>query len=100
MLVQIMPPILRKAAAFLQFGLSAAFFLAIAWFGMRGAVHSFSVGEFAPGLINFPIWPARFFLAFGALLMGAQCLADTLGVLSRRFNVSPSDSETSGGPVI
>lgn len=99
-LVQILPPFLRKAAALLQFGLSAAFFLAIAWFGMRGALHSFSVGEFAPGLINFPIWPARFFLAFGALLMGAQCLVDTLGVLSRRFNSSLSDDETAGGPVI
>ncbi len=99
-LVQVMPPFLRKASALLQFGLSAAFFLAIAWFGMRGALHSFSVGEIAPGLVNFPIWPARFFLAFGALLMGIQSLVDTLGVLSRRFNLDLSDGETQGGPVI
>ncbi len=99
-LVKVMPPVLRKASALLQFGLSAAFFLAIAWFGMRGAIHSFSVGEVAPGLINFPIWPARFFLAFGALLMGVQSLIDTLGVVSQRFIVPLSDDELPSGPVI
>jgi len=48
----------------------------IAWFGWQVAGHSFSTGEFAAGLYDFPVWPARLALALGASLMVVQCIAD------------------------
>ncbi|MGE3702286.1 MAG: TRAP transporter small permease, partial [Hyphomicrobiaceae bacterium] len=52
------------------------FYALIAWFGWSVAQHSFAIGEFAAGLVNFPVWPARLALALGAALMTFQCLVD------------------------
>ena len=40
------------------------------------AWHSFMIGEYREGLIKFPIWPARWALAIGILIMCLQLLAD------------------------
>jgi TRAP-type transport system small permease protein len=48
----------------------------IAWFGVRLAWTSISVGEFSSGLIQLPLWPAKTALALGALLMCAQCASN------------------------
>ncbi len=85
MLVHMLSPRGRKAAEVWHYLLGAVFFALIAWASWPAALHSFRVGEFAAGLINFPIWPARMFLAFGATLVAAQCVLDILGVLSSRF---------------
>jgi TRAP-type C4-dicarboxylate transport system permease small subunit len=90
----------QMLANLIRYGLSAAFFLAIAWFGALGAIHSFNVGEFAPGIINFPVWPARFFLAFGATLISVQCIVDFLGVLSKRFDVEATQGPPPRAPPI
>ncbi|MFQ5935954.1 MAG: TRAP transporter small permease subunit [Acidiferrobacterales bacterium] len=84
-LVNRLPKRLQKAADFVQYVLGVVFFGLIAWFAWPAAVHSFSVGEYAPGLINFPVWPARFILAFGATLMSTQCVFDVIGVFSERY---------------
>jgi TRAP-type mannitol/chloroaromatic compound transport system permease small subunit len=60
----------------------------IAWFGWKSGIHSFSVGEYAPGLINFPIWPARLVLGFGATVMAVQCIFDVLAVFNQRFDAT------------
>lgn len=60
----------------------ALFYGLIAGFGWSVAVEATRSGEFAPGLINFPMWPARVALAVGATAMAVQCLAD-LAVLVR-----------------
>ena len=86
-LVDKLPPPLRKLANLFRYLVSMGFFAAIAWFGALSALHSFNVGEYAPGIINFPIWPARFFLAFGSMLISIQCMIDMIGVLSKRFDV-------------
>ena len=86
----ILPPPAQTCAAMLQHALSAGFFFAIAWFGAKAALHSFLVGEYAPGLVNFPLWPARGFLAAGALLMGVQSLADLINTLLRRGSEPPA----------
>lgn len=99
-IVAVFPVFLQKLCALLQYGLSAAFFLAIAWFGTKGALHSFNVGEYAPGLINFPIWPARFFLAFGAFLMGIQSTADFINVLVTRYAGTTRGDEAPQRPLI
>jgi TRAP-type C4-dicarboxylate transport system permease small subunit len=68
-----------------QHGLHALFYGLIAWFGWSVAAHAFATGEFAAGLIDFPVWPARIALAFGASAMMIQCLVDLLGVFDARF---------------
>ena len=64
----------------LQFALGAILFGLIARYTWPAAIHAFNVGEYATGIINFPLWPARFILAFGVTLMTVQCLFDMLGV--------------------
>lgn len=81
LLVRLLPPWARRGFDFVQHALSALLFGLVAWFGWQAGLHSFRVGEFAAGLINYPIWPARFALAFGATLMTVQCLRDTAAAL-------------------
>ena len=93
-LVKLLPTPLQKVADVIQFALSAAVFIMIAWFTWPAAIHAFNVGEYAPGLIKFPLWPARFVLAFGATLMTVQCLFDMLGVVFKSFRVDTDDEMT------
>lgn len=51
---------------------TGAFFAGIAWFGWNSAIHSINAGEFSPGSLPIPIWPARVALAFGATLVTVQ----------------------------
>ncbi len=95
-LVDKLPLPLRKAADCIRYGASIVFFLCIAYFGALNAIHSFGVGEYAPGIINFPIWPARLFLAFGAGLICLQSAIDFIGVFSARFVVD--GHELASGP--
>lgn len=88
LVVQMLPPALQKAAEALHHLLSSGFFALIAWASWPAALHSFRVGEFSAGLINYPIWPARMILAFGATLMAVQCALDLLGVFAARFRVA------------
>ncbi len=94
-IVNILPRWAQMVANLIRHGLSAAFFLAIAWFGIASAIHSFGVGEYTPGIINFPVWPARFFLAVGASLMTVQCIFDFLSVFWGWFDVKRHDGSTS-----
>ena len=93
-LVKLLPASLQRIADVIQFALSAAVFIMIAWFTWPAAIHAFNVGEYAPGLIKFPLWPARFVLAFGATLMTVQCLFDMLGVVFKSFRIDPDDEMT------
>lgn len=56
--------------------LHGLFYALIAWFGWLVAMHSIAMGEFAAGLVDFPVWPARIALAVGASLMTLQCAID------------------------
>ena len=93
-LVKLLPTSLQKVADVIQYALSAAVFIMIAWFTWPAAIHAFNVGEYAPGLIKFPLWPARFVLAFGATLMTVQCLFDMLGVVFKSFRIDSDDEMT------
>ena len=87
-LTNMLPPGLRRASTFLQHALSALFWGLVAWYGWKSGFHSVAVGEYAPGLINFPVWPARLVLGFGASLMLIQCLFDILALVSSRFDAT------------
>lgn len=87
-LVNMLPPAGQRAMNVLQHILSAGMWALIAWYGWKSGLHSVAVGEYAPGLINFPVWPARLVLGFGATLMALQCVFDLLAVFDRRFDAS------------
>ena len=95
LIAKMLPARAQVAANLIRHGLSAAFFMAIAWFGILSAINSFNVGEYTPGSINFPVWPARFFLAAGVSLMTVQCVFDFLSVFWDRFDVKRHDTEAS-----
>lgn len=88
LVVNLLPQGLRKALEVVHHVLGATLFALIAWFGWQAGLHSFRVGEFAAGLINYPIWPARLTLAFGASLMSVQCLLDLAAVFSPRLGTN------------
>lgn len=75
----LMPAMVQYVLDILQYAVTAAFFGLIAYFGWKAAALGFSQGEYASGIVNFPIWPARFALAFGASMMTLQCLIDLIG---------------------
>jgi len=87
-LVRMLPPGGQRVMDFIQHLLSAGMWGLIAWYGWKSGFHSVSVGEYATGLINFPTWPARLVLPFGATLMTVQCVFDLLAVFSDRFDAT------------
>ena len=87
-ITRMMPRRLACFAKVIQFSLSALFWGLIAWYGWQSGLHSLAVGEYATGLINFPIWPARLVLGFGASMMLLQCLFDLLSIINKRFDAT------------
>lgn len=90
-LVNLLPAGWRTAADALAYGFSMALFVLIALFGWKSGMHATNVGEYAPGLINFPVWPARLVLAFGASLMAVQCAFDLVGLFVRPMATSEAE---------
>ena len=76
-----MPKPVKFIADILQYALSCIFFALIAYFGWKLAVLGYHQGEYASGIINFAIWPARFALSIGASLMTLQCALDLVGCI-------------------
>ena len=89
----LMPKPLQFSADVLQFLLNTVFYAFIAYFGWKAGMRSFEQGEIAPGIINFPIWPARFALFLGAFVMTIQCAADLVDLLARRRAPGPPSHE-------
>ena len=89
----LMPKPLQFSADLLQFLLNTVFYAFIAYFGWKAGMRSFEQGEIAPGIINFPIWPARFALFLGAFVMTIQCAADLVDLLARRRAPGPPSHE-------
>ena len=87
-LVRLLPPRGQRVMDVLQHLLSAGMWGLIAFYGWKSGLHAVSVGEYATGLINFPLWPARLVLGVGATLMTVQCVFDLLAVFDRRFDAS------------
>ena len=81
LLYNLMSKELTLISDLIAFFLSAAMYGLIAYYGFEAGVRSYVRGEFAPGIISFPIWPTRFALFVGASLMTIQCLTDFLMLL-------------------
>lgn len=95
-ITRLLPRPVQTALSLLQSALGVAVFGLIAWFGWKVAGHSVSTGEFAAGLFDFPIWPSRIVLAFGATLMAIQCLFDFIATLAPSW--STTDDQTDSSP--
>jgi TRAP-type C4-dicarboxylate transport system permease small subunit len=87
-LVNLLPAPLKIAGDALAHVLSMTLFILIALYGWKSGIHATNVGEYAPGLINFPMWPARLVLAFGASLMAVQCAFDLVSLFVRRMDTT------------
>ena len=92
--VNALPPPLRRAAEAFSVLCSIALFALIAWFGWKSGLHATSVGEYSSGLINYPVWPARLILAVGATLMTVQCLFDLLGLFVERLRTDSAGADS------
>ncbi len=90
-LVNLLPSRWRLAADAIAYGFSMVLFVLIAFYGWKSGVHATNVGEYAPGLINFPVWPARLVLAFGASLMALQCAFDLVALFVRPMAASEAE---------
>ena len=76
-----MPRIWQRIVDVIQFLLSAIFFGLITFYAWKAAAIGFAQGEYASGIVNFPLWPARVAMAVGGTLMTLQCLVDLAGCL-------------------
>jgi TRAP-type C4-dicarboxylate transport system permease small subunit len=84
---------LQTFLAIVQSLLAITVFGLIAWFSWVVALQSTRTGEFAAGLYNFPLWPARLTLAFGATLMTIQCVFDLIATLWPRYSTRDDAAE-------
>jgi TRAP-type C4-dicarboxylate transport system permease small subunit len=98
-LYNLMPRPLQYLADVLQYLLNAFLYGLIAYFGWRAGMLSFAQGEYASGIINFPIWPARFALCFGASLMTVQCLYDLISHLAGWEDAAELDDPDEQAPL-
>lgn len=62
----------------------------LAWLSTKQAVTAYDRGETGFGTIPFPIWPARFILAFGFWLLTLQFACDILRYLMGRPRIDPA----------
>lgn len=92
---RLLPHFVQTGLRLLQSGLGVMVFGMIAWFGWKVAGHSVAIREFAAGLYDFPVWPSRIVLAFGATLMTVQCLFDFIAALAPSWCTSDDQSDTS-----
>ena len=92
-----MPKFLQFSSDLFGYILNIIFYALIAFYGWRAGVISFQQAEIVPGIINWPLWPARFFLFLGALMMTIQCVADAIALLLGRSDLSSKGA--GGGPL-
>jgi len=62
------------------------FWTAVTFASFYTAWDSFITGEYKEGLIKFPVWPVRWVLAFGVLLLCLQLLVDIHVVFQSKEN--------------
>ena len=79
-----MRPRLQRGVDMLVLVLMFAFFAILAWRGFLAAQRAWNVGEYAPALIPFPLFPARFALATGLTLAAVNCLFELFFGLPRK----------------
>jgi TRAP-type C4-dicarboxylate transport system permease small subunit len=80
-LTRLLSPKAEIAVDILAHLVALFFFLFIAWQSGNSALSSWEFRESSEGLLQIPIYPAKFAVALGSLLMGGQLLNDILNRL-------------------
>ncbi|MFQ5850539.1 MAG: TRAP transporter small permease subunit [Candidatus Binatia bacterium] len=76
-----LPPKAEIAVDILAHLVALLFFLLIAWQSGASALSSWEFREASEGLLQIPIYPPKFAISLGSLLMGGQILSDILSRL-------------------
>src|SRR5699024_11090837 len=84
---------LRNAFNFLSWVLMIGVLGIFWWFALQSALFSYARSESSYGLVNFPLWPSRFVVAFGLGLLWLQLFADGLLMIIRRIDPFARDAE-------
>ncbi len=72
----LMPRWGKRASEALTLLLMLGFFGTLAWRGWGNAVQSWRIGEYTSGIVQFPIYPAKFAIAIGCTIAVICCLLD------------------------
>ncbi len=56
----------------------------VGWFGFLQAIDSWTFNEIAESAVDVPLWPSRFVLAVGCLLLCLQFVLDALRIILKR----------------
>lgn len=87
----LMPRWGKRMSEALTLLLMLGFFGTLAWRGWGNAVHSWRIGEYTSGIVQFPVYPAKFAIAIGCTVAVVCCLYDLLR--GARFRKGDSSSD-------
>ncbi|MBT5110152.1 MAG: TRAP transporter small permease [Rhodospirillaceae bacterium] len=90
-----MPPRVRAAMDVFSDIAAMIFFGLLLWQAVNEAMFSWSIGEAADGLIQFPLYPARFILAAGTALLILQLVLDLVLDIQRLRGKAPIEDPAS-----
>lgn len=91
-----LPQGIQSALELVSYVFCFAVTLGLSWFSTKQAIESFHRGEAGFGIFPFPIWPARFVLAFGLWLLTAQFLCDILRHVTGQPRVALAEGSNLG----
>ena len=80
-LIDLMPPGMRRAQRILSLTIAAVGIGIIAWLTTEQAITATERGESSFGVHSWPIWPERIILAAGLCLLTVQILGDLIGTI-------------------
>jgi TRAP-type mannitol/chloroaromatic compound transport system permease small subunit len=75
-----------------------AFFALLAWQGLGELRYSWEIRESTMGTVRFPLYPARFLLVLGVLLLLARLAIDVVGDIGRVWRGEPPPAPTADAP--
>ena len=73
-----LPPMAARTATVLALLAGALLFAWAAWAGWISAQKSLAIGEMERGSIRFPVWPIKFAICFGMVLLTIQFVIDAI----------------------
>jgi len=82
-IVDRLQPTPRLALDIFALGIGLLLFAAMTYMGWFRALESWEIGEFSSGLVELPVYPAKFLLAIGASLMFFRLILDFISQLAR-----------------
>jgi TRAP-type mannitol/chloroaromatic compound transport system permease small subunit len=75
-----------------------AFFALLAWQGIGELRYSWEIREATMGTVRFPLYPARFLLVLGAVLLLLRLALDIVGDLGRLWRGEPPPAPAGNAP--